>query len=348
MTIERIAQHIEGILNVPFSSSKKPISFHDKYAVENCYELAKKAFPQHLQSLTEDIAESLLHSYSEEYKPSLRVSTLGKEPLLQALAHIGYEDYKLDNFFLANNGHIFEALVRFILRCRGFDIEYDDFYSTTVDFYGVKGHCDFVLKTPMGKRIVCEVKHCSENFLKGFLEPEMGYNEQTNRTYKTGDLKSSLSTFALNNDYRGYIHQLSVYSYCLDIDAMWIFYNKGSHQVQCVPLPNGLRDKIIPQLKDLVETIKPISTLPEVLDTFDIPKPVAQVSRGVPTGLHYVPMCMRNSAFKDLFYGETFTIAGKKTEFVEKGEILDKEDIIRRFSGYYGRGVTPISAYIQQ
>ena len=84
------------------------------------------------------------------------------------------------------------------------------------------------------------------------------------------------------------------------------------------------------------------------MDTFDIPKPVAQVSKGVPTGLHYVPMCMRNSAFKNLFYGETFTIAGKKTEFVENGDILDKEDIIRRFSEYYGRSVTPISTYMQQ
>ena len=333
LSLERIAQRLELTLNRPFSKDLTT-TVMDNYQADNLYELAKIAVPEHLDAFKAEVGDAVSEMFSNEFTPKLRVSTLGKEPILQALSHLGYGDKGMDNFYLALQGHILEAVTRLILRCRGFYIEYGEgFYTNEVDFMVVKGHPDFILKTPQGRRIVCEVKCVSGNFLDGFLEPERVESPDTGNLVKSGQRLSRLNQFAESNDYRGYIEQLSVYAHCHKLEALWVIWDKDSHQYRVVALPELTRNAAIKRVAELIPQLTSCKTLEDVFNKFEIPKPNAQKARGVETGLYYVPFTLRNSNFKYIFYPDVITLfqRGKYIEFVRKGRVSTPQEAIELF-----------------
>ncbi|TFI51017.1 hypothetical protein BLD44_028490 [Mastigocladus laminosus UU774] len=336
MHLNYIASDIERILNEPFAKGGKVrgMDIFKAHEVADAKELGKLVYNDFLPDFVEECSDSLKGMFSREFdKPTLRVSALGKHPLLQVFTKLGFSDGGMTNFNLAMQGHLFEATTRFILRCRGFKILYDNgFYSNEVEWNGVKGHPDFVIETPAGRRIVCECKHVSSSFLNGFLEPEKVLNEATGNMVLTGQNSSRLSSAADNNDYRGYLEQLSVYSEALGYEALWIFWDKERNRYHVVPLDPFTRDLTLAKLETLIPKIRGCNSVREAVETFGIPEAQPQMSRNKPTGMYYVPLVFRDTVWAELFYRKVYVnvSGGKSQYFVVRGETCSLDELLER------------------
>ena len=243
--------------------------------------------------MTEDIAreyaqaeaESLFRQFDpnkEEKSTALRVSSLGKPAVIQALKVLGYDD----NGYVSNKmRHIFKTGDTFesylIALCKVFGAEVS-LAQAEVGFMGIKGHIDFVYNN----ECIVEVKTASPNYFSKFVrEP---------------------------NDDRGYITQAAIYSECLNLPIYWLMLNKATHEVAMVTPNVEALDNAKRRAERIIPLLTSVSCANDVLTMFRVPPAVEETYRRKKTGYYVMPDSIKYSSFAPLFYELEEGSNGKK------------------------------------
>lgn len=220
-------------------------------------------------------ADSLMRQFDpnkEEKSTALRVSSLGKPAVLQALKVLGYDE----NGYVSNKmRHIFKTGDTFesylIALCKVFGAEVS-LAQAEVEFMGVKGHIDFVYNN----ECIVEVKTASPNYFSKFVrEP---------------------------NDDRGYITQAAIYSKCLNLPIYWLMLNKATHELAIVTPDSTKLESAVSRAERIIPLLTSISSTSDVLTKFRVPPAVEETYRRKKTGYYVMPDSMKYSSFAPLFY----------------------------------------------
>jgi hypothetical protein len=264
----------------------------------------------YLDLVLEDIKNAITN-YSEKYNGiikekkflNLRLSQIGKAPIILALENLNYkkEDEKIDQIYPLLEGHFFEAWAKALLFSKGYSVTDS---QKSVEFYGVEGHLDGVLKIEE-KTYVVEFKSMSESYFRQIFN-------------------NPLSIEIIKNEYRGYIKQLACYQEAMQADgAFWVIWDKGSRQIKVIELPEDVKNQAVFNCKNIINVIKRTKTLKEVFDNFIIPEPTPQIKWKRQTGKYLVPLELKYTNWAEVFY-EIFSEDG--TDFVVR--VRSKEEII--------------------
>jgi hypothetical protein len=247
-------------------------------------------------SFIKDCKEALLATVKPHDRTTkdLRVSKLGQDPLLQGLSVLGIDTQGTCSMssWVQLAGHLYEAWLRFHLRSQGFSVKYTFYNDSQIEYLGVKGHYDFVLEVD-GIDYVCEIKHVSDAYIGSILEPEKVENPRTGRLVRTGRYLSKFNESALNNDSRGYITQLSVYSEALGMPGLLFLWNKTKNRLNVVPLNQELKDLALLRVDAIVPELQSLQTIEEVFFKFPVPAPIEKIRSGKGTGEFFLPMVTR-------------------------------------------------------
>lgn len=239
------------------------------------------------------VRDSFKRKYlSKEAKGNqLRLSALGKPAVLNALTKLGHvESSKVTNKLkhIFHTGDMFESFIFAAAKAYGYNLICD---QQEVEFEGVLGHIDGVLDAPLGQVLV-EVKTMSQNYFGQFTKKQ--------------------------NDDRGYVTQLATYQHCMSLDAYWLCLNKSTHEVVLVQ-PDAIQlADALNRAKRVVERMRQVNTLSDVLKVFKAPPAVEEVYRRSGTGRYILPESMRWSEYASCFY-ELMTDTngyGKPTQYV--------------------------------
>lgn len=145
----------------------------------------------------------------ERDNPVLRLSALGKSSIVELLAKKfglipqGGDDTVSNECRLRFvTGDLFECQAYIFLSSLGFEVLQT---QTDIDWHGVKGHSDFIVKTPSGVKYLIELKTANNYYFK--------------------EIKKFIG------DERGYLTQLCTYSDALGLPAAWMFVNKDTSEV---------------------------------------------------------------------------------------------------------------------
>lgn len=233
--------------------------------------------------IAQDLAEDVKASFMRQFvlprpadEPYLRVSSLGKPAVLQALNLLGHgkltdHTTKLRHIFFT--GDVFESYVVAYMRFMGWSVQRQ---QEELDFMGVKGHIDGVLNIPGYGSALLEFKTMSQNYFSAFTKAP--------------------------NDNRGYITQLAIYSHCLDLPAVWCVINKGTHEVRLIKPDQDDLDAALTRAKRIIPKLQAVTKLEDVVTLFKAPPPEEELYRNKVTGLYKVPESMRYSKFRHAFY----------------------------------------------
>jgi hypothetical protein len=267
----------------------------------------------------------LEESSSEDRKRTgLRLSSIGKEPILVALQHIGIstDNGSKVNPFTALLGYIFEAYAMTLIETKlGDRVELIE--KEPVYFQGIKGNLDALIKTKgRGKKYTLEFKCTSSLLVKSLLEPEKQVNPYTGNLVRTGSVLPAFAGDALQNDSRGYITQLATYTASSGSDGgCLILFDKGTNQVNVVPLDDNLYLMTVNRTKKVLSKIAECKCLEDVVNRFSAPELIPQKSGGKPTGLYYLPQSVRytNVNVLDLLYVENDLWDGMDPAYMYSG-----------------------------
>lgn len=229
----------------------------------------------------EAVKQSFIRNYTtndvcEKESPALRVSSLGKPTVLQALSVLGYKETdtiegKLNHIF--HTGDLFEALAIAVAKGRCYHVADE---QAEVEFEGVKGHIDFILNNTL-----VEVKTMSSQY----------------------HLKFSKNP----NDDRGYITQLAVYSHCLGLSGNWLALNKGTHTVTSIEPDEDVLQAALARVKRILPFLRNLDSFKDVIEKIPCPPPVYDKR----SGLYVVPESMKWSVFAPVFYEIEPVLVGK-------------------------------------
>jgi hypothetical protein len=322
-TLTKAAASLQHILNNPFPQGN-PLAFFDCFT--NAGDLAgvgamassedSPAYWLFQQECSEAITGLLSTNI---HQAGLRISKLGSPPFLQALAVLGIETSQpMGNPMIPLMGHLFECWVRFVLRSRGFEIIYsNDPSENRTEFCGITGHYDFILVTPLGVKILCEVKYSNSKYFRSILEADRVYNPQTGRMNVTGQWESRLKVDALETDARGYVTQLAAYGDSLGLESMFIVWDQNLNRCFVVPMDSSIQARAVEDSIELIEKLVKVRSVEDALE-FPLPQPVAQVKNKETTGMWFLPEEFRycsdsiKNALFELEYldGKEFVIDG--------------------------------------
>lgn len=255
----------------------------------------------------EEVSRSFLRQYvtpKEVESPYLRVSSLGKPAVLQALTLLGYESMgnvstKLRNIF--HTGDVFEAYVVAYMKLMNWKVSRQ---QEELEFDGVLGHIDGVINVPDFGECLLEFKTMSQFYFSSFVKQP--------------------------NDDRGYITQLAIYSHCLNIPAAWIVTNKGTHEVAVIQPDQDMLDSALARAHRIIPLLNSVKSLHDVVSLFKAPPPQDEVYRSKKTGSYVVPGSMKYSKWRFAFYnienGKTKGGAWKEyiTSIPSKDEQLER------------------------
>lgn len=256
---------------------------------------------EYATALRNSLLRQFVKKSNDVDKRVLRISSLGRPAVLQAL-NIPSVREQLSELNLWNNvepnsfalrdafhrGDQFEAFMIFHLRRLGFNI-----ISTQecVNFLGVEGHPDVVIERN-GERLLLEIKTLSDNYFRQFVRDP--------------------------DDERGYVTQLSLYQACLNVPAVWLCLNKCTHELVVVE-PNV---EALAKAKERAERIIPlfekIKSFEDIFKYFKAPPPIREFFKRRQTGRKLLPLSMRYSPHRQLFYHILVEENGygKATEYV--------------------------------
>jgi hypothetical protein len=169
-----------------------------------------------------------------------------------------------------------------------------------IEYAGVRGHSDIVVRTPEGESILLEVKTATDRYYHAFMKHP--------------------------DDERGYVSQLALYEECLGLPGYWVFFNKNTSEIGIQQLNNDQRtfaleraNRIIPVLRD-IETEGKWEALVSAVQggLLQAPPPVPEVFRRSETGGFLVPQSMKFTKYRHCFYEITTEKNGynKDTEYV--------------------------------
>lgn len=234
----------------------------------------------------EMVGQSLKRHYQQERedRDGLRLSELGKPAVVQALKRLGYREPppKGSLLFIFHLGDVFEHFAGEMMRVYGYEILADQMEEdkTLVEFEGVKGHFDYLVREPKtGRRLLVEVKTMSGAYAQRFrLRPD---------------------------DERGYVTQLACYHHALshDVDgAWWLCLDKSNWRAFCVEGFDGLFEGALYRAREVISRMNHISSEEDVLRYFQAPPPMPEVYARRQTGRYMLPPSMRYSPFAEAFY----------------------------------------------
>lgn len=155
--------------------------------------------------------------YNSERKasPILRISSLGKTSFVEALGKkFGLIQQGDDSGiseqcrFRFLTGDMFEPMFEALLLLYGFEIIQT---QTEVNWQGISGHIDYVVRTPEGEEALLELKTANEYYYKSCMQGTVG-------------------------DERGYLTQLLLYQEAIGVPAYWVFLNKNDQSIGVKPL----------------------------------------------------------------------------------------------------------------
>jgi hypothetical protein len=285
--LARVATHVNSLLSLPdFPETFNPWMFGD--------DVTRAA----LESLNRD------SSYS---RGGLRLSKIGLEPILLGLDKLGIQtqnDVETSPLFVRFAGHLWEAFVRALLRTSTelTVVETDN----KVSWNGVTGHFDILVETPKGRRVLLEVKHLSETYIRNVCVPERTYSEASGTDTLTGKYLPQLRYGVYEHDTRGYVTQASAYADSIPgcVGAILVLWNKQGNYPLASPITKDTSNFVLGRAREVLEALPNVETLHDLFQNFAVPDLVPQISRKVPTGRYYVPFPLRylRTEVLDLLY----------------------------------------------
>lgn len=260
----------------------------DETTAQSKFDIAK--------DLGDEVTKSFMRQYvlpRDEEKPFLRVSSLGKPAVLQALHLLGLEkqgELSTKSRHIFFTGDVFESYVIAYMKLMDWSVQRQ---QEEVEFLGVKGHIDGVMSIPDIGSCVLEFKTMSQNYFASFTKEV--------------------------NDDRGYITQLAIYSHCLGLPACWVVINKGTHEVRVIAPAQDDLDAALHRAERIIPKLLQVKGLEDVVTLFKAPPPQEELYRGKPTGLYVVPNSMKYSTFRHAFYDlvQAKSKGGSYKEYIE-------------------------------
>lgn len=241
------------------------------------------------------MADSLSRHFAEDrQKGGVRMSNLGKPATLLALAKLGYiePEPKGKSRLIFHMGDMYENFLEILMQAYG--IEILDSQRELEWKYGLTGHLDYIIKSPVtGKPLIVEAKTMSDNYARLFSRRQ--------------------------DDDRGYITQLGLYSTCTGYDSTWLCLNKGNATTFEIETNPGLFMAALERAEKVMERLQEVNTLDDVLAKFRPPPPQKEVYQRKETGDYLLPMNFRWSPFRNALYKtyEQDNNYGKPTIYVE-------------------------------
>lgn len=219
---------------------------------------------------------SAFTSREQQDKSGLRISSLGKPALLQALSKVGVSDWDNSDTMSPRRqfplflGHIVEAAVMVMLYEQGVDIHG---LQDEVMFEGVPGHIDALY----GSNAVLDVKSMSNNYYRSF-------------------------TSAPDDD-RGYITQLLCYAEACNVaHAYVVCIDKQFGEMDVVELTDDVlpfpRHKYLDRARAVIEMMGGVSDVPSAFDVFSVP-PLLDIPN---SKYKQVANNMKYGPWKNMFY----------------------------------------------
>lgn len=238
------------------------------------------------------------HFAEDRQRGGVRMSKLGYPAAILALARLGYvePEPKGKSRLIFHMGDMFENFLEVMMQTYG--IEILDSQRELTWNGGIKGHLDYIIKSPVtGQPIVVEAKTMSENYARMFSRQQ--------------------------NDDRGYISQLALYTDCTGMEGTWICLNKGNAELFEITPAEGLFEAARNRAAKVLERIEKVNTLDDVLaydgGQFQLPPPRPERYKNAETGRMILPPSMSFSPFKSALYKLTddYNQYKKPTKYVE-------------------------------
>lgn len=215
-----------------------------------------------LLAYARDVSRSLYDEHERPDSFGLRLSQIGKPPIIQGLQLLGWSSTELARNGKLRHGtfHVgneFEARLKYLLRLYGhlFDLTIAE-EEVEVRFDGIKGHADMVLNSDL----LVEIKTMGQG---PFMQA---------------------SRVGINDDL-GYATQLSTYSSALELPAVWVVEDKTTTAMKLITLSDeevkataGRASAIIDGLKTVEKVAKERGTLAGftlLMERFSAPPPRA-------------------------------------------------------------------------
>lgn len=202
----------------------------------------------------------------------LRVSMLGK-PAMELFARKFHPEWfegepmtrRLHQLF--TDGDVFEATIQFHLRALGYTILET---QRAVEWNGVTGHTDAIVRTPEGEDILLEFKTANAYRFAGYT--------------KLGALVPC-----------PYATQLAIYSAATNLPSAWVFYNKDTSDLKVVPFKPDVYAHYLDRAAELIEMYQGIQTWEQVFDHVAAPEPIPERYKNAQTGRYLIPSDMNKA-----------------------------------------------------
>lgn len=187
---------------------------------EYAYPEVKKDYDDYIVEFNEEVLHSLRRQFlnEEEHKP-MRLSALGKTPAFELLAKklnkisMGGKNTVNERLrMIFSLGDWFESYCNFLIKRVGYEIVEQ---QRTVEWNGVSGHTDSIIKDEDGVEHLLEIKSANDWYFK-----------QVSKQGHPGDE-------------RGYLTQLLTYSESTGIPrdrTHWVFFNKNTCEMMVIDL----------------------------------------------------------------------------------------------------------------
>lgn len=257
-----------------------------------------------LEVLSNDIANyssALSQSFKRQFvderqqENRLRVSSLGKYAVVQALQYFGVHESmenirgaKADMFHV---GDITEARLISLMKAYGLWVTHE---QHEVTWNGVLGHMDCVVDG-----MVIDVKTCNDGNFKR-------YQKKLPQTYIT---------------------QIGVYAEALQcINCGILLYNRNTCELALsVPDHDDVKAALA-RAVDIAITIPTLSCVSDIWNYFDTPDPLTEVFQKQKTGRYYVPYDVR-SPYDELLYEVVSDVSGYDKERKYVTRLREPEEI---------------------
>jgi hypothetical protein len=252
-------------------------------------------------------------------RSGLRISSIGKHPLLNALGLIGLEtSTPSTEEWITRAGHSYEWWVKAKLvgaQKAGYiptdwviDPQPKTVYWGDASGRGITGNPDLVVIAPQGTdrplSVTFDCKHVSQQYLGAVLEPRVVNNPKTGLPNKIqGQFEPVFNPSALANDYRGYVTQSAIYGRCGHGAGALIAFDKQGNTTYIIPIPGMLQETAIASAKGKVAELRRFEdqviglgfeeSVSLALAMFHAPGLVPQKSRHKPTGFYYLPQIFK-------------------------------------------------------
>lgn len=252
------------------------------------------------ESYITEVAASFKNQFCNRNKRThIGLSEIGKPAVLLGLKALGVEGELINpaSRLRFHFGDVFETLIVETLKAHNLPITME---QHEINWHGVLGHIDGVL---CGDTVL-EVKTMSDNYFQRFTKQP--------------------------DDSRGYLTQLNAYAYLLCTRGVWLCLNKQTYRLAVVEMiPDNT---VLDRASAVIEALKSIKTVEDLVDTFDAPEPVTEFFKKQPTGKYLVPETMKYTPYAPMFYELQLDNNGYKKPTVYVTSYRERDDAINVFN----------------